>query len=106
MKTALITGITGQDGMHLTKLLLGLDYRVVGTCRDSKSSKAKEFGQIFPDVRIHTRPNETEKIQRELIDEYSPDEIYNLGALSSVFASYGDPGGVANETALWALKLF
>ena len=106
MKTALITGITGQDGMHLTKLLLGLDYRVVGICRDAQSMKAVNFGLMFPDVKVHTRPTETEKIQQELIEKYSPDEVYNLGALSSVYASYGDPVGVANETAIWALKLF
>jgi GDPmannose 4,6-dehydratase len=106
MKTALITGITGQDGLHLTELLLGLDYRVVGTCRDSRSLKAARFGLMFPEVKLHTRPTETEKIQQELIEEYSPDEVYNLGALSSVFDSYGDPVGVANETAIWALKLF
>ena len=106
MKVALITGITGQDGVHLTKLLLDLEYRVVGTCRDSQSLKAAKFGLVFPDVKVHTRPTETEKIQEELIEKYSPDEVYNLGALSSVYASYGDPVGVANETAIWALKLF
>ena len=106
MKTALITGITGQDGMHLTKLLLGLDYRVVGICRDAQSMKAVNFGLMFPEVKVHTRPTETEKIQQDLIEKYSPDEVYNLGALSSVYASYGDPVGVANETAIWALKLF
>ena len=64
MKTALITGITGQDGMHLTKLLLGLDYRVVGICRDAQSMKAVNFGLMFPGVKVHTRPTETEKILR------------------------------------------
>jgi GDPmannose 4,6-dehydratase len=106
MKTALITGITGQDGMHLTELLLKLGYQVVGTCRDSQSSRAKQFNQKFPEVVVETRPSETEDIRKELIERFRPEEIYNLGALSSVFASYEDPIGVANETAIWALKLF
>jgi GDPmannose 4,6-dehydratase len=106
MKTALVTGITGQDGIHLTKLLLELDYSVVGTCRDLQTSKALKFRQMFPGVEIRIRPTEVEEIQRELVEHYLPDEIYNLGALSSVFASYQDPVSVANETAIWALKLF
>ncbi len=106
MKTALVTGITGQDGIHLTKLLLDLDYSVVGTCRDSQSSKALKFRQMYPSVEIHTRPTKVEEIRRELIERFLPDEIYNLGALSSVSASYQDPVNVANETAIWALKLF
>ena len=106
MKTALVTGITGQDGIHLTKLLLDRDYRVVGTCRDSQSSKALKFQQMFPSVEIRIRPTKADEIQRELIECFLPDEIYNLGALSSVFASYQDPVNVANETAIWALKLF
>jgi GDPmannose 4,6-dehydratase len=106
MKKALITGITGQDGRHLTELLLGKEYQVIGICRDSYSKSAKMFREVHPKVSLITRPQEVEEILTNLIDRYRPDEIYNLGALSSVAASYDDPITSANETAIWALKLF
>jgi GDPmannose 4,6-dehydratase len=106
MKKALITGITGQDGRHLTELLLGKEYQVIGICRDSDSKSAKMFREVHPKVSLITRPQEVEEILTNLIDRYRPDEIYNLGALSSVAASYDDPITSANETAIWALKLF
>jgi GDPmannose 4,6-dehydratase len=64
------------------------------------------FREVHPEVSLITRPQEVEEILTNLIDRYRPDEIYNLGALSSVAASYDDPITSANETAIWALKLF
>ncbi len=94
MKTALITGITGQDGSYLAKLLLSKGYKVVGLVRDITNRLA---GLSYLGIK-----NEVEILQCHLLEkseisaiiaQYKPDEIYNLAAQSSVFQSYNDPIG-------------
>lgn len=106
MKTALITGITGQDGRHLTEFLLSKDYKVIGICRDAKSERAYKFKIAHPEVLIISRPESIESIRAEVIDRYMPNEIYNLSAFSSVSASFENPVEAANETGIWAIKMF
>jgi GDPmannose 4,6-dehydratase len=94
LKTALITGITGQDGSYLAKLLLSKGYKVVGLVRDITNRLA---GLSYLGIK-----NEVEILQCHLLEkseisaiiaQYKPDEIYNLAAQSSVFQSYNDPIG-------------
>lgn len=109
MKTALITGITGQDGAYLAKYLLGLGYRVVGTCRRTASLnlwRINELG-IINDKNLKI-------IEMDLTDPFNilgvisqtkPDEIYNLAAQSFVGVSFKEPFHTASVTGLGALNL-
>ena len=109
MKTALITGITGQDGAYLAKYLLGLGYKVVGTCRRTASLnlwRINELG-IINDKNLKI-------IEMDLTDPFNilgvisqtkPDEIYNLAAQSFVGVSFKEPFHTASVTGLGVLNL-
>ena len=95
MKTALITGLTGQDGSLLAKLLLARGYQVVGTVRRSASAnlwRLEELG-IHPHERLSLKSFDLLDAERarRLLDEAHPDEVYNFAAQSSVSASFDEP---------------
>jgi GDPmannose 4,6-dehydratase len=95
MRTALITGLTGQDGSLLAKLLLARGYRVVGTVRRSASAnlwRLEELG-IHPHERLVLKSFDLLDAERarRLLDETRPDEVYNFAAQSSVSASFEEP---------------
>jgi len=95
MRTALITGLTGQDGSLLAKLLLARGYRVVGTVRRSASAtlwRLEELG-IHPHERLSLKSFDLLDAERarRLLDEAHPDEVYNFAAQSSVSASFDEP---------------
>ena len=84
-KTALITGITGQDGAYLARLLLSKGYRVVGALRRSSAAndgRLRELGIADAVERVDLDLFETTNILRAL-DRTKPDEIYNLAARAS-----------------------
>jgi len=92
-KTALITGITGQDGAYLAKLLLAKGYKVYGGARRSSSSNTWRLAElgVERDVElIDFELTEMGNVDRE-IDRIRPDEIYNLGAQSFVRSSFEYP---------------
>jgi len=104
-KTALITGITGQDGSYLAELLLQKNYRVFGMVRRSST---ENFSRIE-----HLR-NKVELVQADLLDQRSldrtllkvqPDEVYNLAAMSFVPTSWEQPVLTAEFTAVGVTKL-
>ena len=106
-KKALITGITGQDGAFLSKLLLKKGYQVYGTCRPNSSP----INWRLKELNIH---NEIKMVPLELfeysniihtIDKIRPDEIYNLGAQSFVSASFEQPIYTSEVNALGVLRL-
>jgi GDPmannose 4,6-dehydratase len=103
--TALITGITGQDGFYLTKYLLELGYDVSGIVRDSSSPKAQRFVREFPEVRIYSASITNLEDIVSIVDKISPNEIYNLAASSFAGSSwtYAIENGEVN--ALGVLKL-
>jgi len=105
VQTALITGITGQDGHHLTSFLAEKGYQIVGTVSDVNSSRANEFRSLYPDVKL-VRGDLTgfESLLRT-IEETKPDEIYNLGAVSLVSLSFSEPEMTANSTGLGTLRI-
>jgi GDPmannose 4,6-dehydratase len=109
VKTALITGITGQDGAYLAEHLLGLGYRVVGTFRRTSSVNFWRLGELGVDK--HER---LELVEHDLTDagssvrllhEHEPQEVYNLAAQSFVAVSFKQPVTTAEITAIGALNM-
>lgn len=105
MKTALITGITGQDGHHLTKFLLAKGYKVEGLVNGQRNSREEGFSKLFPDVRLSQGDLTDFASLFQVISDVQPDEIYNLGAISFVGLSFKQPELTANVTGLGALRL-
>src|SRR5438270_719862 len=91
-KTALITGISGQDGAYLAKFLLGMGYRVVGARRASSGAIARLHElQIADDIALVEFDLAEVDNLRRLLDTVKPDEIYNLAAQSFVALSFTQP---------------
>ena len=105
MKTALITGITGQDGHHLTKLLLQKKYRVIGVVNGQRNSRQESFVELFPEVELLQGDLTDLSSLLHIIDLVQPNEIYNLGAISFVGLSFKQPELTANVTGLGMLRL-
>ena len=106
-KTALITGVTGQDGAYLARLLLGKGYKVFGTQRaESAAGRARlEFLQIADGVDLLSLElADSGQIQR-VLDRTAPDEIYNLAAHSSVHASFEQPIHASEVTGLAVARI-
>jgi len=111
-KTALITGITGQDGAYLAELLLEKGYRVHGIKRRSSSFNTARIDHIFEKAKTENLPFElhygdlTDSLNIvRLVNEIKPDEIYNLGAQSHVQVSFETPEYTANSDAVGCLRL-
>ena len=112
MKTALITGITGQDGSYLTEFLLKKDYIVHGIIRRSSSFNTGRISHLFQDVhddiiKLHLHYGDLSDGSRleRLIEMIEPDEIYNLGAQSHVRVSFDQPLYTCNVVGLGLLRL-
>jgi len=112
MKTALITGITGQDGSYLTELLLEKGYEVHGIIRRASSFNTKRIDHLFEDPEIgnkklflhHGDLTDSSNLNR-LIEKIRPDEIYNLGAQSHVQVSFEVPEYTADTDGIGTLRL-
>ncbi len=105
MKTALITGITGQDGHHLTKFLLNKGYKVAGLVNGQRNSREEGFAHQFPSVELIQGDLTDFSSLLQVVHEVQPNEIYNLGAISFVGLSFKQPELTANVTGLGALRL-
>jgi len=86
MKKALITGITGQDGAYLSRVLLGKGYQVYGTVRDSIALRSKNLKLLGIEGSIELIPTDLLDLSNviRLLERIKPDEIYNLASQSSV----------------------
>lgn len=111
-KTALITGITGQDGAYLAELLLSKNYIVHGIKRRSSSFNTQRIDHIYEDPHLQQGnfflhygdvTDATNLIR--LVQKTQPDEIYNLAAQSHVQVSFETPEYTANSDALGTLRL-
>jgi len=93
MKTALVTGITGQDGCYLSRLLLEKNYKVIGVTRNSQSTNLKnlEYLGISDSIIIEECNLLDLSFVIRLMEKYKPDEVYNLAAQSSVGLSFAQP---------------
>jgi GDPmannose 4,6-dehydratase len=107
MKTALITGITGQDGAYLSELLLRKDYRVVGLTRSYNSANLfkLEYLGVKQDVIIEECDLQDISSIIKTINKYAPTEIYNLSAQSSVGLSFSQPIGTIQYNIVSVLNL-
>ena len=108
-KTAVITGITGQDGAYLTRLLLDKNYKVYGTYRRSSSVnywRLKELGCLeHENLKLVEFDLTDVGSCISIINKYEPDEIYNLAAQSFVGVSFEQPVATAQATGLGAVNL-
>ena len=111
-KTALITGITGQDGAYLAELLLGKGYTVHGIKRRTSLFNTARIDHLYQDphhsdTKFHLHHGDlTDSMSLvRVIQQIEPDEIYNLGAQSHVAVSFEEPEYTANSDALGALRL-
>lgn len=105
MKRALITGITGQDGHHLTKLLLSKGYEVHGLINGQRNSRLDEFSKAFPEANLTPGDLTDFASLLQVMDKVQPDEVYNLGAISFVGLSFKQPELTANVTGLGTLRI-
>ncbi|MGB8194359.1 MAG: GDP-mannose 4,6-dehydratase, partial [Chitinophagaceae bacterium] len=94
-KIALITGITGQDGAYLSRLLLEHNYRVIGLVRSSYNANLKKLRYLNILERVELKECDMLDLSQviKILNEYKPDEIYNLAAQSSVSLSFQQPIG-------------
>ena len=92
-KTALIFGVSGQDGSYLARLLIQKGYRVCGTTRNSPNSNLENLSklQIHQDVEIRTLNLNNQTNIQSILNTVQPDEVYNLTGPSSVAASFKHP---------------
>ena len=105
MKTALITGITGQDGSYLAEFLLEKGYQVVGMVRRSSMEKFDRIEAIRPRITIKQADLLDQLSLIELITTVQPDEIYNLAAMSFVPTSWEQPVLTAQFTGIGVTKM-
>src|SRR6266849_825236 len=113
MRTALIFGVSGQDGSYLSRLLLDKGYVIHGTSRDAARQPFERLHALGIRDRVVTQTVSMQHLDavRRLIDLVRPDEIYNLGGLSSVALSFAEPQTAvesivnAQRTLLEALRL-
>ena len=105
MKRALITGITGQDGFHLTELLQSKNYKIFGLLNGQRNSRVIEFSNKFPEVELIEGDLTDFSSLIRAIDVSKPNELYNLGAISFVGLSFKQPELTADVTGLGPLRL-
>ena len=110
MKTALIFGITGQDGSYLSELLLRKKYKVHGVKRKSSSINTERIDHIFENKKeknffLHYGDLTDSLSIQTIISNVKPDEIYNLAAQSHVAVSFQIPEYTANVVALGSLRI-
>jgi GDPmannose 4,6-dehydratase len=105
MKTALITGINGQDGLHLSKFLLDKGYKIYGLVNGQRQSHGERLASEFPEI-LQIRGDLTDSTSiNKALDIAQPSEIYNLGAISFVGVSFQQPEMTADITGLGVLRL-
>jgi GDPmannose 4,6-dehydratase len=104
-KTALVTGITGQDGSYLAELLLGKGYRVVGMTRRTSTEVHERIEHIVDDVEILSGDLLDQSSITSIVSQVEPDEIYNLAAQSFVPASWSQPVLTGEFTALGVTRV-
>ncbi|MDP3966979.1 MAG: GDP-mannose 4,6-dehydratase [Nocardioides sp.] len=104
-RRALITGITGQDGGHLTELLHDKGYEVFGLIRGQRNSRREAVVAEFPYVHLIEADLTDQTSLIRAVDISQPHEIYNLGAISHVGYSFRNPQLTADVTAKGTLNL-
>ena len=111
-KSALITGITGQDGSYLAELLLSKGYEVHGIVRRSSSFNTERLDDIYQDPHVdrrnlflHYGDLSDSSALVNLLRDVCPDEVYNLGAQSHVKVSFETPEYTGDVSGLGAMRM-
>ncbi|MGB3297152.1 MAG: GDP-mannose 4,6-dehydratase [Phormidesmis sp.] len=104
-KTALITGITGQDGYYLSCLMLKKGYRVVGLVPPSRQSSVAKLDELADQVEIYSVDLTDAAAMTQAVEQLQPTEIYNLAAPSFVPQSWNDPLGTLDLVTGTATRL-
>lgn len=105
MPTALITGITGQDGSYLAELLLSKGYRVIGVARRSSTVTYERINHLLDDMTVVQGDLHDQGSLLGLMEEYKPTEVYNLAAQSFVPTSWNQPALTGDITAIGVTRI-
>jgi GDPmannose 4,6-dehydratase len=105
MPTALITGVTGQDGSYLAELLLSKGYRVIGVARRSSTVTNERIEHLLDDITIVQGDLHDQGSLLSMLEEYQPTEVYNLAAQSFVPTSWNQPALTGDITALGVTRI-
>ncbi len=107
MKTALITGVTGQDGSYLCEFLLGKGYDVHGTIRRSSTDYRERISHLEgqPNFHLHYADMGDSMSLIQVLNKVKPDEVYNLAAQSHVQVSFDSPEFTADVDATGVLRI-
>ncbi len=105
MPTALITGITGQDGSYLAELLLAKGYRVIGVARRSSTVTHERIEHLLDDITVIQGDLHDQGSLLAFLEEYQPSEVYNLAAQSFVPTSWNQPALTAEITAVGVTRM-
>ncbi|MDQ1521993.1 MAG: GDPmannose 4,6-dehydratase [Actinomycetota bacterium] len=105
MKRALITGITGQDGRHLSEFLTGKGYQVFGLIRGQNNPKAELVATENPALELVDGDLRDLSSLIAVVEQVQPDEVYNLGAISFVQLSFKQAELTAEITGLGVLRM-
>jgi len=105
MPTALITGITGQDGSYLAELLLSKGYRVVGVARRSSTVTNERINHLLDDITVVQGDLHDQGSLLSFLEEYKPSEVYNLAAQSFVPTSWNQPALTGDITAIGVTRM-
>ena len=105
MTTALITGITGQDGSYLAEFLLAKGYKVIGVVRRSSTTPYERIGHLVDRVELVSADLLDQTSLTDAVHDCQPDEIYNLAAQSFVQTSWSQPVLTGEFTALGVTRM-
>jgi len=105
MPTALITGITGQDGSYLSELLLSKGYEVIGVARRSSTVTYERIDHLLDDITVVQGDLHDQGSLLSFLEEYKPSEVYNLAAQSFVPTSWNQPALTGDVTAIGVTRM-
>ena len=105
MPTAIITGITGQDGSYLAELLLKKGYRVIGVARRSSTVNYERIQHFVDDITVVQGDLQDQGSLLALLEEYKPMEVYNLAAQAFVPTSWNQPALTGDVTAIGVTRI-
>ena len=105
MPTALITGITGQDGSYLAELLLSKGYRVVGMVRRSSTVTYERIQHLLDDITVIQGDLTDQGSLLSIFEDHEPTEVYNLAAQSFVPVSWNQPALTGDVTAIGVTRM-
>jgi GDPmannose 4,6-dehydratase len=105
MKTALITGISGQDGFYMTELLIEKNYRIIGAARDIHKAKMDLPPKVVRNIEFIEWDMLDQQRMMELLAKYRPHELYNFAACSSGAAMFDDPVSISDVNGLAVARI-